>query len=102
MPEKQNCWEYEKCGREPGGINADTLGICAATTEKRLDGVHGGKNGGRACWVIAGTFCDDEIQGTYAQKERSCIHCDFFKSVIHTALDEGNFCCSHALLERLE
>ena len=102
MPKKQNCWEYEQCGREPGGVNADKLGICATTTEERLDGVHGGKNGGRACWVVAGTFCNEDIQGTFAQKESSCIHCNFFKSVIHEALDEGNFNFSHNLLQRLQ
>lgn len=101
MAAKLNCWEFEKCGREPGGFNSKELGICPATTERRLDGIHGGKNGGRACWVVAGTFCEGEIQGTFACKEASCIHCDFFKEVVHESLETGCFHFSHLLLEKL-
>jgi hypothetical protein len=55
MP-KLNCWEFEKCGRQPGGIKVKELGVCPAATEKRAHGINGGINGGRACWAIAGTF----------------------------------------------
>jgi len=41
---KPNCWEFKQCGREPGGLLSDELGVCPASTETRLDGVHGGKN----------------------------------------------------------
>lgn len=80
---KLNCWEFKKCGREPGGIhsNATDLGICPATTENRLDGVHDGKNSGRACWVVAGTFCKGEVQGTFAKKLKDCELCDFYQMV---------------------
>ncbi len=78
---KKNCWEVMNCGREPGGKKAQELGVCAAATDKRLDGVHGGRNGGRACWVIAGTFCDGVIQGTFAQKYQDCSVCEFFRQV---------------------
>jgi hypothetical protein len=49
---KQNCWEYKKCGREPNGLKALELGICPASTEKKIDKVNSGKNGGRACWAL--------------------------------------------------
>lgn len=78
---KKNCWEYKKCGREPGGKNADELGVCIAATEKRMNGVHGGKNGGRACWVFNGTLCGGAVQGTFAAKMSNCLQCDFFKEV---------------------
>jgi len=32
-----NCWEYKKCGREPGGIKVHELGVCPATVEEGLD-----------------------------------------------------------------
>ncbi|GBD98556.1 hypothetical protein BMS3Abin07_00576 [bacterium BMS3Abin07] len=54
---KRNCWEFKGCGREPGGKNAEGLGVCPAATYERLDGIHRGKNGGRVCWIIAGTMC---------------------------------------------
>ncbi len=66
MPVKKNC------GREPGGQKTNVQGICPASTEKRLHGVHGGTNGGRACWVISGTMCDGDIQGTFANKYSNC------------------------------
>lgn len=78
---KVNCWEHKGCGREPGGARAHDLGICPATVEGRLNGIHGGKNGGRCCWVLAGTLCKGEVQGTFAQKYKNCEICDFYKLV---------------------
>jgi hypothetical protein len=76
-----NCWEFKQCGREPGGAKVHELGICPATTEQKLQGIHGGKNAGRACWVVAGSMCDSQIQGTFAQKYGNCVKCDFFQKV---------------------
>lgn len=78
---KQNCWEVKKCGREPGGAHVDTLGGCPAATAGNVDGIHGGKNGGRCCWVVVGTLCEGSVQGTFAQKLRNCLACDFHKQV---------------------
>ena len=78
---KVNCWEFKKCGREPGGSKSGELGLCPASVEKRLDGIHGGTNAGRACWVVAGSFCEGEVQGIYANKIESCRKCDFFLKV---------------------
>ena len=72
MERKLNCWEYKNCGREPYGHNAKELGVCPAATESKLDGIHGGKNAGRTCWVVAGTLCRGVKQGTFAQKYSSC------------------------------
>jgi hypothetical protein len=78
---KANCWEFKKCGRQEGGEHARFLGVCPSSTEKRLDGVHGGTNAGRACWVVTGTYCRGETQGTFAQKFISCVACDFYLHV---------------------
>ena len=69
---KQNCWEFKQCGQ---GQN------CPAYMEEKLDGIHEGVNGGRSCWVIAGTLCGGIIQGSFAKKVGSCMQCDFYKSV---------------------
>ena len=79
MP-KLNCWEVKRCGREPGGVR-DDLGTCPATLEASLDGIHGGTNAGRACWVVAGTLCNGKVNGTFAAKYDSCEQCDFFELV---------------------
>lgn len=78
---KINCWEFKKCGREPGGAKVKELGICPAAQESSFNGIFGGKNSGRACWVVAGTFCKGEVQGSFAQKFKNCANCDFFKKV---------------------
>lgn len=78
---KQNCWEFKKCGRIPGGEHEKDLGICPAYGEKRLDAAHGGLNAGRACWVVAGTLCGGTVQGSFAKKYDSCEKCEFYKVV---------------------
>jgi len=78
---KTNCWEFKKYGREPNGSKVDELGVCPASTEKRLDGVYGGKNAGRTCWVVAGSMCDGKIQGTFAQKYGNCMNCNFYMTI---------------------
>lgn len=92
---KLNCWQVKKCGREPGGANVEALGVCPAIREQALNGVHGGTNGGRACWVIAGTFCQGTIQGTFAKKYSSCRECNFYQAVIR---EEGTQVLPPAIL----
>jgi len=75
-----------KCGREPGGEKADKLGVCPAAADPTFDGFNLGSNAGRICWLVAGTFCKGEVQGTFAEKRVSCKSCDFYKQ-IHA--DEG-------------
>ena len=86
MPDKQNCWEFMKCGREPGGNNVDELGICPATIDHSCNGINCGKNAGRICWTISGTFCSGKIQGSFAKKWYNCLDCEFFKQ---TKQEEG-------------
>ena len=96
---KKNCWEVKNCGREPNGGNSIELGICRAVNEFRLDGTHGGKNGGRTCWVIAGTLCGGKVQGIFAAKQQNCLKCNFYR-IVHD--EEGdNFKLSGKLLEQL-
>ena len=94
---KQNCWEFKKCGRQPGGHKVQDLGICPATVEKALNGAHGGKNGGRSCWVVAGSLCGGKIQGTYAQKLTNCWRCEFMNRVKQEE-DQARFGFSHTRL----
>lgn len=75
---KLNCWEFKKCGRELGGENSFELGVCPAAIDVILDSVHNGKSAGRACWVIAGTMCNGTVQGSFAQKYKSCAQCNFY------------------------
>lgn len=95
---KRNCWEFKKCNRQPGAFKTSELGVCPAAEATKLDSVHGGVNGGRACWVIAGTLCGGEVQGTYAKKSASCRKCDFYLQV---QTEEGELTNSFTLLAKL-
>lgn len=75
------CWEFKNCGREPGGARTGELGVCPAAADATGAGINGGQNGGRICWAVTGTFCGGTVQGTFAQKQLSCMNCDFFKLV---------------------
>jgi len=76
------------------------LGVCPAATETRLDGAHGGLNGGRTCWIIAGTLCGGSVQGSFASKMGNCMNCEFYKNVKE---EEGkNFKMSKELMVRLK
>lgn len=81
MNMKMNCWEFHKCGRQPGGQKSSELGVCPVTTHNDLSGVHDGQNAGRACWVVAGSLCGGKIQGAFAEKLNSCWKCDFLNTV---------------------
>jgi len=95
---KLNCWEYKKCERQPGGQKVAELGICPATISQELDGAHGGKNAGRACWVVAGSLCGGKIQGTYAMKLHNCWRCEFMNSVKREEEEQKAFSFSHTRL----
>ncbi|MCI5212694.1 MAG: hypothetical protein D3910_28770 [Candidatus Electrothrix sp. ATG2] len=82
MEEKElNCWEFKECGREPGGKHASLYGICPAAIDKRADGIHQGKNGGRCCWVVASTNRTEGTFGCYAGGFNECRQCDFYNMV---------------------
>lgn len=75
-----NCWEFKKCGRQAGGKRVGDE-PCPASTETRLDGVHGGKNAGRACWAVVGTMCGEPASGRFALETEDCGRCEFYQMV---------------------
>lgn len=80
-PKKINCWEFKKCGREPGGDRVGELGVCPAATDQSFHEINAGQCGGRICWAVAGTLCKDSVQGSFAEKRESCLNCSFFLRV---------------------
>jgi len=71
-----NCWEWKKCGREPGGANAEGDG-CVVARERRADGINNGSNGGRYCWAIR----DANAETPFKNKLCFCLQCDFLAAV---------------------
>lgn len=97
---KKNCWEIKNCGRQFGGEKAEELGVCPAASYTKLDSAHGGKNAGRVCWVVAGTMCGGEVQGSFARKYEDCRKCEFYQRVRE---EEGsNFLITIDLIEWLK
>ena len=88
---KINCWENKQCGREPGGSKVKELGICPAATEKRVNKINNGINGGRSCWAVAGTLCGGKVNGTAALKILNCMQCYFYKMVWKEENLEGTY-----------
>jgi len=81
--QKLNCWQYKNCGREKGGLLAETLGECPVASEMRYDGTNDGRGAGRVCWAIAGRNCRDGSTG----RVQSCCACDFYRRVVFEEAD---------------
>ncbi len=90
MGEPLNCWDYMLCGRESGGTHTNDLGLCQAAKDERFNGIHGGINAGRACWVVASTVLKGSNHCTFAKHGNNCGMCDFYKIV---RKEEGNKLC---------
>ncbi|MHA2425683.1 MAG: two-CW domain-containing protein [Candidatus Thorarchaeota archaeon] len=80
---RENCWDFMQCGREEGGAKSAELGVCPAATNKSLDSLNRGTNGGRICWSIAGTLCGGEVQAEFATKIANCVTCAFYNKVLN-------------------
>ena len=75
-----NCWEYMLCGNGPEQSDECFLN-CPVPLKMSLDGIHGGKNGGRACWAVLHTTCNGKVQDTFQKKYNMCGRCDFYNIV---------------------
>lgn len=83
------------CERQPGGEKVEELGTCPAAADSSFNGINFGKNAGRICWAVAGTCCGGKVQGTFAEKRKSCVTCDFYK---HVQEEEGTSVANQKLL----
>jgi hypothetical protein len=91
----RNCWEVMNCGRQPGGGGVESLGLCPAATEARLDGLNQGKNGGRVCWGVPDTHCIERLSAKFDQ----CLRCPFFQRVERE--EDRHFVVMREILQRL-
>ena len=81
----KNCWEIKKCGREKGGALEGTLGSCPACPDR-----------GHSCWMVTGTLCGGEVQGTFAQKEMNCLKCQVYQLYnVHTGAQREQLIDEH-------
>lgn len=96
---KINCWEYKKCSSHERGVTTPASEICPVSLETRFNGIYGGRNGGRSCWLVRETLCGGRNQRTAVHKFIECFFCDFKKYVI---MEEGpDFLISDTILKSL-
>lgn len=96
---KKNCWEFKRCGKEPGGSHEHENGKCLVPLMSMYNGINDGHNGGRVCWLISGSLCGGEMQMAFSEKLKSCNTCDFYSTV--TAEEGKNISMSLRALEDL-
>jgi len=96
---KKNCWEIKHCGRELNGDRLKDFGVCPVAMTTKLDGVHGGNNAGRCCWVVAGTYCNGKPQGLFVDKFSTCEQCEVYKLVKKE--EYPHFSLANILLKKL-
>jgi hypothetical protein len=77
---KANCWEYKGCRRQTNDLLL-RRGKCLVPEMSMYDGINGGKNAGRACWLVADTACNGDVQLTFSHKLKTCAECDFYLKV---------------------
>ncbi|MBI4682587.1 MAG: hypothetical protein HY757_05750 [Nitrospirae bacterium] len=77
IKKKYNCWEFMKCGKGPGTGNTKQSGICPVVDNTAANGLNGGVNGGRMCWLIAETKCCGEVKHSNQNRSDPCFSCEF-------------------------
>jgi hypothetical protein len=87
---KKNCWEFKSDLQESGKESKEGCSQCPVPQLTNYDGINGGKNGGRVCWLITGTLCSEDVQLTYSHKLGTCRKCDFYLTV---EKEEGSKLC---------
>lgn len=75
-----------RCGRGSSRNNIIESRICNAAIDYKSDGINEGKNGGRICWAIVGTLCNNHSRELICgirkwRSTQSCLSCSFFKKV---------------------
>ena len=72
---KLNCWEFKKCCNNSMNLNTGCI-VCPVKKEFIANGLNGGINGGRICWVIMENHCEQKAK-TY------CFQCEFHFKVMN-------------------
>ncbi|MCM2272392.1 MAG: hypothetical protein NDJ18_07560 [candidate division Zixibacteria bacterium] len=82
--QKLNCWQFKNCGREKGGLLAETLGECPAAAQFKYDGINDGRGAGRACWMIPKPPSSPCFR-------TNCQNCEFYRRVLFE--EQSNASC---------
>jgi hypothetical protein len=75
-----------KCGKGPSDNGNGKSDICPIAFENSANGLNGGTNAGRICWIIANNGCKGKVKCSDLHRENSCFQCEFRYKVI---MEEG-------------
>ncbi len=75
MEDKLNCWDFKKCSDKLLPHHASENIVCPVKKEFIANGLNGGINGGRMCWVIMDSHCREKSQ-------TACFQCEFYYKVM--------------------
>ena len=71
-----------KCGKGPDTKSQNgKSGYCPVARAKSADGLNGGINGGRICWILIGNKCGNSSGCSPSKDISSCDSCDFHERV---------------------
>ncbi len=87
LMKKKQCWEVMECCKHLEDEHICGIGVCPAKLPSEYDGINGGKNGGRFCWAIMGTFGQGNPRCTYSSKIVDCLSCELY---IQVEIEEGS------------
>jgi hypothetical protein len=74
---KLNCWEFMKCGKGIGENETDKSEPCPVALKISADGLNGGINAGRICWIIAEGKCHSKVRCNKIHQKEACFSCEF-------------------------
>jgi hypothetical protein len=74
---KMNCWEFMKCGKHVENGKTDRSDVCPVAIEKTANGLNGGVNGGRICWIVADMCCRRWMPCQDNKRNDPCFSCEF-------------------------
>jgi hypothetical protein len=77
MVRKYNCWDFMKSGKGPSGNRSEKYDVCPIASESAANGLNGGENGGRICWIIAENGCKCNVKCSVRNIGHSCFQCEF-------------------------
>lgn len=72
-----------KCGEGNGIYDAGHKSACPIANNKTANGLNGGVNGGRICWVIADSCCNEQIPCITNKRKDPCFSCEFRYKVMN-------------------
>jgi len=82
MNKKDNCWDYMKCGKGPDENGKNKFIMCPVVFHEAANGLNGGVNGGRLCWLVASKKKYGEMKHLNQKRTDPCFFCEFHYKVM--------------------